>query len=261
MNRPGTFRPTAASESVSGFSRTLAILRAFPLATAAIVVAGGPTTAIGPQSGNSPPVVRITRPADTQVLQWGAPFRYAITVSDREDGESASGEIPPHQIVLEVEYRRPAELDARSRRADEPAGLKVMRTSTCFTCHADKISLVGPSFSAIAERYGNDLETLRRLAGHIRSGSSGLWGSLAMPPHSHLSEDEAMAAARFIVTQGSQRNRWVYAGVEGVIRIVDKPADGTAGTYTLTASYLDNGIGGVPDTRRRGEHSVTFVMK
>jgi cytochrome c551/c552 len=247
---------------VSGFSRTLAMLRALPVAAAVIVIAGqGQTAATGPQSGNSPPVVTITRPADMQVLPWGSAFRYAITVSDREDGDSASGEIPPHTILLEVEYRGSAKHDARSGRAGQQAGLDVLRTSTCFTCHADKISLVGPSFAAIAERYGRDPETLGRLGGRIRHGSSGQWGSLAMPPHGDLSDDEALAAARFIVEQGSQRRRWVYAGAEGVIRIVDKPADGDAGTYTLTASYLDNGIGGVPDTRTRGEDSRTFVIK
>jgi cytochrome c551/c552 len=244
---------------VSGFSRTVALLLGLPFATAVIVV--GHTAAIGLQISNSPPVVSITRPADTQVLRWGSPFRYAITVSDREDGDSASGAIPQHKVLLEVEFRQPAEPAGRARRADEPAGLDVIRTSACFTCHADKTSLVGPSFSAIAEKHGNDPETLSRLGGRIRSGSSGNWGSLAMPPHVDLSEDEALAAARFIVEQGSRRNRWVYAGTEGVIRIVDKPADAETGTYTLTASYLDDGIGGVPDARRRGEHSVTFVIK
>jgi hypothetical protein len=82
-----------------------------------------------------------------------------------------------------------------------------------------------------------------------------------MPPHPDLSDDQALAAARFIVEQGSQRHRWVYAGAEGVIHIVDKPADVDAGTYTLTASYLDNGIGGVPATRSRSEDAVTLVVK
>ena len=249
MNRPRTSRPTAA----------LATFLILPIAIAVVFV--GHTAAIGPQISNSPPVVRITRPAETLVLPWGSPFRYAITVSDREDGESASGEIPPHKILLEVEYRRPADPAGRARRADEPAGLDVVRTSACFSCHADKISLVGPSFSAIAEKHGKDPEALRRLGGRIRSGSSGNWGSLAMPPHGDLSDDEALAAARFIVEQGSQRNRWVYAGAEGVIRIVDKPADADTGIYILTASYLDTGSGGIPGTRARGEHSVSFVIK
>lgn len=260
MNRPGASRSTAASEHiVSGFIRTFALLVSLPLATAVLVV--GHTAAIGPQIRNSPPVVSITRPAETQLLRWGSPFRYAITVSDREDGDSASGEIPPHKILLEVEYRQSAEPDGHTRRANEPAGLDVIRTSACFTCHADKTSLVGPSFSAIAEKHGHDPETLSRLGGRIRSGSSGNWGSLAMPPHGDLSEDEALAAARFIVEQGSQRHRWVYAGAEGVIRIVDKPADADTGTYILTASYLDTGSGGVAGTRARGEHSVSFVLK
>jgi cytochrome c len=221
----------------------------------------GHTAAAGAQSGNSPPVVRITRPPETQALQWGSPFRYAIAVSDREDGGSASGEIPAHKIILEVEYRRPSESDAGPRGADTAAGLDVIRTSTCFTCHADKTSLVGPSFAAIAEKNGSSPETLRRLGGHIRHGSSSIWGSVAMPPHSHLSEDEALAAASYLIDQGSRRHRWVYAGAEGVIRVVDQPADADTGTYVLTASYLDNGIGGAAETRARGEHSVTIVVK
>lgn len=198
------------------------------------------------------------------MLQWGSQFRYAITVSDREDGASAFGEITSHEILLEVEYRPSAGSDGISPvapRADDPAGLAVIRKSTCFTCHADKTSLVGPSFSAIAEKYGGDAETLARLGRHIRSGSSGNWGALAMPPHSHLSEGDALAAARYIVEQGSQRHRWVHVGPEGIVRIIDKPSDADTGTYTLTASYLDNGIGGAPDTRKRGEHSMTFVIK
>ncbi len=256
MNRPGTCSTAAA------------LFLILPFATA--VVFTGDTTAVAPQSGNSPPVVRLTRPADTQVLRWGSPFRYAMTVSDREDGESVSGEIPPHKILLEVEYRGPADTGERSRPAVGPDGLDVLRTSACFSCHADKTSLVGPSFSAIAARYGKDPEVqrtelgadaLRGLSGRIRSGSSGRWGTLAMPPQGHLSEDEALAAARFIVEQGSRSDRWVYAGAEGVIRTVDKPAGTATGTYRLTASYLDDGIGGTRDTRRRGEHSVTFVIK
>jgi cytochrome c len=230
------------------------------LAAAAVFV--GHAAAIGTQSRNSPPVVTITRPAPPQVLQWGSAFRYAITVSDREDGDSASGGIPPHRILLEVEYRRqPAAADGRAGHAGAIAGLDVIRTADCFTCHADKTSLVGPSFAAIAERYGTDPDALRRLSGRIRSGSSGNWGSVAMPPHSDLSEGEALAAARFMIDQGSQRNRWVYAGADGIIRIVDKPADADTGTYTLTASYLDSGVGGGRNTRARGEHSITLVVR
>lgn len=239
-----------------------AALRGLLLAAAAIVLGvEWQTAAIGSQSGNSPPVVTIARPTETQALTWGSAFRYAITVSDTEDGDSASGEIPPHTILLEVEYRGAGNSDPGFGRGDRTAGLDVMRTSNCFTCHADKMSLVGPSFSAIAERYGSDPEALGRLAGRIRNGSTGQWGTVAMPPHDDFSEEQALAAARFIVDQGREPHRWLYAGPEGVIRIIDKPADAESGTYTLTASYLDNGIAGVPDSRRRGEAVVRLVVR
>jgi hypothetical protein len=76
-----------------------------------------------------------------------------------------------------------------------------------------------------------------------------------------MSEADAVAAATFVIDQGSQRNRWVYAGADGVLRVVDKPADADTGTSTLTASYLDNGVGGARNTRARGEHSITLVVK
>ncbi len=228
---------------------------------AAAAVLAGHAAAIGAQSRNTPPAVTIARPVQTQVLSWGAPFRYAIAVTDREDGASASGEIPPHTIVLEVEYRRASDPDDPARRDGDRAGLDVLRTSNCFTCHADKTSLVGPSFAAIAERYGKDPGALPRLAGRIRTGSSGVWGSAAMPPHDDLSGADALAAARFVVEQGSRADRWVYAGTEGVVRVIDKPAGADTGTFVLTASYLDKGVGDARETRMRGEQTVTFVIR
>lgn len=38
---------------------------------------------------NEPPVVTIAQPDSSRQFGWGAQFRYAITVSDREDGESS----------------------------------------------------------------------------------------------------------------------------------------------------------------------------
>jgi cytochrome c len=212
---------------------------------------------------NEPPIVAIVQPDPSRLLGWGAQFRYVITVSDREDGESAFGEITAHEVLLEVEYLPATDRDEASIPAgpDEPAGLSLMRKSTCFTCHADKTSLVGPSLAAIAGKHGDDPEAIDRLARHVRDGSSGTWGTLPMPPHSHFTPSEAVAIVRYVLDQGQRRDRWVYSGLEGVVRIVDKPDDTSTGRYRLTASYLDDGVAGVPGTGKRGEHSITLDIR
>ncbi len=88
----------------------------------------------------------------------------------------------PSEVLLDVEYLPGTPGDGlepvrSAARADEP-GLAILRKSACLNCHADKTSLVGPSFSAIADKYGDSEETIARLGRHIRNGSSGSWGSL-----------------------------------------------------------------------------------
>jgi cytochrome c len=212
---------------------------------------------------NEAPVVTIVQPDPSRSFGWSAQFRYAIAVSDKEDGESAFGEITPHEVLLEVEYlpatdrnQTPAWSDP-----DEPVGLALMRKSTCFTCHGHKTPLVGPSFAAIAGKHAHDPEAIDRLGRHVREGSSGTWGTLPMPPHSHFTSSEAAAIIRYVIEQGQQRHRWVYSGLEGIVRIIDKPDDTARGHYRLTASYLDNGVAGVPGTARRGEHSITLEIR
>jgi cytochrome c len=246
--------------------RSLAILVIAMAGLSGIAVgshASGRTASDDRLPGNEPPVVTILQPDESRQFDWGAQFRYSIIVSDQEDGESVFGEIKAHEVLLEVEYL-PAtdrgEAPASSNR-DEPVGLALMRKSACFTCHADKTSLVGPSWAAIAGAYTHDAETADRLGRHVREGSSGTWGTLPMPPHSHFSPSEARATVHYILEQGQQRHRWVYAGLEGIVRIVERPDHTATGSYRLTASYLDNGVAGLPGTGRRGEHTITLHLR
>lgn len=225
--------------------------------------ASTPTSSVDRLPGNEPPIVTIREPDGSRPFEWGARFRYAITVADKEDGESVFGEVKAHEVLLEVEYLPVIDRGEAPTPSggDEPVGLALMRKSTCFTCHADKTSLVGPSFAAMAGAYAHEANAADRLSRHVRDGSSGTWGTLPMPPHSHFTPSEATAIVRYILAQGQHGHRWVYAGLEGTVRIVDRPADTVTGSYRLTASYLDDGVAGLPGTGRRGEHTVTLHVR
>lgn len=64
--------------------------------------------------------------------------------------------------------------------ANEPKAL--LARYSCSACHALDAKLVGPSFNDIAARHGARDDAATFLAGRIRAGGSGNWGSVPMPP-------------------------------------------------------------------------------
>ncbi|MFO1324443.1 MAG: c-type cytochrome [Burkholderiales bacterium] len=80
--------------------------------------------------------------------------------------------------------------------ADPPPSLTRDR---CYVCHADREPGAGPAFADIAAYYRNSHDAVSTIASNIRSGmrSGGPWH---MPPHPEVSEAEARAMARYIMS-------------------------------------------------------------
>jgi cytochrome c len=73
--------------------------------------------------------------------------------------------------------------------------------SGCMACHGLVHKQIGPGFAQIAARYRGDADAPQRLAGKIRNGSVGAWGRVIMPRHPQLSEADALALARWVLSQ------------------------------------------------------------
>ena len=210
-----------------------------------------------------PPTVEILMPNGKEAVTWNTQVRYAISVSDPEDGESRYGEINASEVLLKIEYfgiNNEAEMQEKMKRAkmvkQEPEGLALIKKSTCFGCHADKTRLAGPSFSEIAERYEQKTPIIiKNLGSQIIEGSSGDWGSLEMPAHPDFTEEEAMKIADYILEQGGNNHRWIYPGLEGVFRVIEKPLEDPAGILILTASYTSQKL------QVHGQHSIVLEIK
>jgi len=71
------------------------------------------------------------------------------------------------------------------RAARMPADL--LQKNSCTACHASDRKVVGPSWADVAKKHAGKGDYL---AGRIRSGGSGNWGSVPMPPQS-ISTEEA----------------------------------------------------------------------
>lgn len=69
----------------------------------------------------------------------------------------------------------------------------------CLGCHAVSSQLVGPSYQAVAAKYGNDKASVAMLAASIRKGGSGKWGETAMPAQAQLPEADAKRLAAWIL--------------------------------------------------------------
>ncbi len=53
----------------------------------------------------------------------------------------------------------------------------------CKACHTVDQKLVGPSYKEIAKKYSADASAPAKLAAKIKSGGSGAWGAIPMPPN------------------------------------------------------------------------------
>ena len=83
--------------------------------------------------------------------------------------------------------------------ASEFAGLRdLANKNTCLACHGIDRKLVGPGFNEIAAKYKNDAAAAGYLAGKIKQGGQGVWGSVPMPP-SAVREAEALKLAQWIL--------------------------------------------------------------
>jgi cytochrome c len=76
----------------------------------------------------------------------------------------------------------------------------LLQKNNCFACHSIDKRKYGPKFIEIGAKYANQPGAAEMLAKRIRAGSSGVWGEDMMPPQPQVSEADALAMAKFILS-------------------------------------------------------------
>lgn len=79
--------------------------------------------------------------------------------------------------------------------AKAAAPTAALEKNACVACHGVDQKIVGPAFAEIAKKYPGQQDYL---LGKIRSGGTGVWGSIPMPPQPGVSEDDAKAIAGWL---------------------------------------------------------------
>jgi cytochrome c len=83
--------------------------------------------------------------------------------------------------------------------AQDPA--KLAQDKACLTCHTVDRKLVGPAYKEVAAKYAGDKEAMTKLVKKVRDGGQGVWGPVPMPPNPSVSEKEAAALVKWILSQ------------------------------------------------------------
>jgi cytochrome c len=211
---------------------------------------------------NSPPKVTIITPSTNNKLHWNSIVPYSIRVSDAEDGNSEYNEISNNEVLLFIRYL-PDSTQVKKYLLDRSKvnllPLQWMSTATCFTCHAARTKLIGPSFDLVAQRYRGQSGVVDSLAKKIINGSTGTWGDLKMPPHPDLKIEQVKEIVRWILKINDDPDQNYLAGTEGSFRTKEKPKD-PKGVYVLTASYSDHGTKETRQESRVGQQSVVLKI-
>ncbi|MDI3511556.1 MAG: cytochrome c [Betaproteobacteria bacterium] len=86
-----------------------------------------------------------------------------------------------------------------SHAVDAAAAKALAQKSACLSCHAVDKKLVGPSYKDVAAKHKGEAGVLDKVAARIKSGGSGIYGPIPMPPQPNLKDDELKLLAGWIL--------------------------------------------------------------
>ena len=98
---------------------------------------------------------------------------------------------------------KPVSEPGQARPRSEPAASPVVdlaKRKACLSCHGTDKRIVGPSFKEVGARYKGRPDAEAKLLEKLRTGGSGSWGPLPMPPNPDLPPDDARKLIQWILS-------------------------------------------------------------
>ncbi|MBM4226601.1 MAG: c-type cytochrome [Gammaproteobacteria bacterium] len=104
--------------------------------------------------------------------------------------EEMYGDIRTHFRALAGLTDLPATALAPATNAGTKSPAELAAANGCLTCHGVDTPIVGPAFTAIAERYAGNPEASALLTAKVRAGGSGVWGGAMMPAQASIPDSD-----------------------------------------------------------------------
>ncbi len=209
--------------------------------------------------GNDRPTIRFLEPAVGEFFDTDKPTRFRIYVRDREDGTSDFDEAD-EQGIDPLDPDAPARVSVNAAtvlapppsatgvQVDEeqgPVGMRMMKRSDCFNCHAVNQKRVGPPLVDIASKYRGKEGALDASVKRVLLGSTEAWGKIPMIPHSQHTVEEIREMVGWIYSLETDGAVRVFHGFVGDVAVTAEE-EAKGGYLELSATYLDRGVGVVP---------------
>jgi cytochrome c len=194
-------------------------------------------------AGNTPPDIGMRVSGNQTFFFPGKPFSYDIKVMDKEDGT-----VDPRQVAASIDYTSEgfdfAELIQGQRSVDASTkyavALAMINKVDCNNCHHLDTKSVGPMFIEIAEKYkAKQAWALDSLSRKIRSGGSGVWGTVNMPAHPSISLNDAHTIVNYILNSNQKTIRTLP--LKGNYTPKIPAGDNGKGSLVIRAAYTDKG--------------------
>jgi len=80
------------------------------------------------------------------------------------------------------------------------AQLELAKQKNCLACHSVDKKVVGPAYKDVAAKYAGDAGAAARLSKKVREGGTGVWGKVPMPANPKVSEAEADALVKWVLS-------------------------------------------------------------
>jgi cytochrome c len=196
------------------------------------------------KAGNTLPEVAINTTGNSSFYFGDEKLDYTVDVKDKEDAA-----IDPKGIQVKLDYIPKDEgsfKNVQGKGTWVMPGKEMIAHSDCKACHTVDNTVIGPAFTAIAEKYKNKPGEISKLAGKIITGGAGVWGNHYMNAHPQLSKENATIIVKYILSL-AQRKTADSLAATGTVSLIP-PAGAAGGTWVLTAAYTDGGNGVVPLT-------------
>jgi cytochrome c len=209
--------------------------------------------------GNERPTIKFVEPKMGDFFDPTAAIPFKLYVKDAEDGTSDfdeaerddletldSRDVP--RVTLNAVYSTDAfpRADGGAAGVEQgPPGMRLMKKSDCFNCHAVDQKRVGPPFLEVANKYRGKEGALEASVERVLKGSTGVWGKIPMIPHSQHTIDEVREMVRWVYSLEPAGLVRVFYGLVGDVPVLKEDL-AKPGHYRLEASYVDRGVGDIP---------------
>jgi len=78
-------------------------------------------------------------------------------------------------------------------------GEALIKKYGCVACHANDKKVIGPAYADVAAKYKGDAGAAAKLAAKVKSGGSGVWGQVPMPPNASVPDADLKAMVAYIL--------------------------------------------------------------